>query len=360
MATGSVVVSGRTMNSGRAELAERDREREARPRRARRARAIRRSTSRHTRARCRAEHRRGLAQARVDRLEHRQHHAHDERDRDERVRDRDDRRRGSEVERRRVERDQEPEPDGHRRDAEREHDQHVEQPRGRAAGCGARRRARTRPRRRRPARARSRSVAYRSDVQTASDRGLEEPACSVCGRARGTRRIRAPVPNERVTSTAIGVPEEHRHEARGSRRANAARPRAAGRVLASLAARRPSASVRRPRAQPADRRARPAPRRAARSRARRRPGGRGAARSGGRSRSRASRSAGRRARGSHRSEVKQKRKTIDAAAMIAGRSAGSVTSTNVRHRFAPSTWAASSGRGSRCDQSPPTVRTTTA
>ena len=45
---------------------------------------------------------------------------------------------------------------------------------------------------------------------------------------------------------------------------------------------------------------------------------------------------------------------------VLGRRAGSVTLRNVRHRLAPSICAASSWRRSRCDQSPPTVRTTTA
>ncbi len=59
-------------------------------------------------------------------------------------------------------------------------------------------------------------------------------------------------------------------------------------------------------------------------------------------------------------DVKVKRNTTAAAAAIAGRSAGNVISRNARARLAPSIRAASSARGSRCDQSPPTVRTTTA
>ena len=59
-------------------------------------------------------------------------------------------------------------------------------------------------------------------------------------------------------------------------------------------------------------------------------------------------------------EVNVNRKVIVAAAASAGRSAGSVTDRNARQRDAPSTRAASSWCGSRCDQSPPTVRTTTA
>lgn len=55
-----------------------------------------------------------------------------------------------------------------------------------------------------------------------------------------------------------------------------------------------------------------------------------------------------------------KRKTISAAAATAGASAGSVTRRKAANRPAPSTRAASSCRGSSWDQSPPTVRTTTA
>ncbi len=51
---------------------------------------------------------------------------------------------------------------------------------------------------------------------------------------------------------------------------------------------------------------------------------------------------------------------MDAAAAMAGRSRGSVTSRKARHRDAPNVRAASSSRGSRLPHSPPTVRTTTA
>ncbi len=59
-------------------------------------------------------------------------------------------------------------------------------------------------------------------------------------------------------------------------------------------------------------------------------------------------------------DVNVKRKTIAAAPTSAGRNAGSTTEVNARHRLAPSTRAASSCSGSRCDQKPPTIRTTTA
>jgi hypothetical protein len=59
-------------------------------------------------------------------------------------------------------------------------------------------------------------------------------------------------------------------------------------------------------------------------------------------------------------DVKVKRNTIDAAATMAGRSKGSVTSRKARHREAPSTRAASSMRGSRCAHKALTVRTTMA
>jgi hypothetical protein len=59
-------------------------------------------------------------------------------------------------------------------------------------------------------------------------------------------------------------------------------------------------------------------------------------------------------------EVKQNRKVMVAAATMPGRSAGSVTSRNARHRLAPSIRAASSSFGSRCRHSSPTTRTTTA
>ncbi len=51
---------------------------------------------------------------------------------------------------------------------------------------------------------------------------------------------------------------------------------------------------------------------------------------------------------------------MDAAAMIDGASNGNVTRRNARAREAPSIRAASARRGSKFDQNPPTVRTTTA
>ena len=54
------------------------------------------------------------------------------------------------------------------------------------------------------------------------------------------------------------------------------------------------------------------------------------------------------------------RKVMAAADAMAGLSAGSVTPQNARHRDAPRVRAASSVRGSRPSQSPPTTRTTTA
>ncbi|MNW68613.1 hypothetical protein D3C74_474200 [compost metagenome] len=57
--------------------------------------------------------------------------------------------------------------------------------------------------------------------------------------------------------------------------------------------------------------------------------------------------------------VAQNRNTIDAADAMAGASDGSVTDRNARQGEAPRARAASSARGSRCSQSPPTVRTTT-
>ena len=59
-------------------------------------------------------------------------------------------------------------------------------------------------------------------------------------------------------------------------------------------------------------------------------------------------------------DVNVKTKMIDAAARIAGRSSGSVTSRNVRHGEAPSVAAAASRSGGRWSHTAPTVRTTTA
>ena len=59
-------------------------------------------------------------------------------------------------------------------------------------------------------------------------------------------------------------------------------------------------------------------------------------------------------------DVKQNRKTIDPAATMAGRRAGSVTATKVRTGPAPRLRAASSSRGSSPRQLAPTTRTTTA
>ena len=59
-------------------------------------------------------------------------------------------------------------------------------------------------------------------------------------------------------------------------------------------------------------------------------------------------------------EVNVNTKTIDAAARIAGRSSGSVTSRNARHGDAPSVAAAASRSGGRWSHTAPTVRTTTA
>ncbi len=59
-------------------------------------------------------------------------------------------------------------------------------------------------------------------------------------------------------------------------------------------------------------------------------------------------------------DVNVKTNTIDAAARIAGRSSGSVTSRNARHGEAPRVAAAASRSGGRWSQTAPTVRTTTA
>ncbi len=59
-------------------------------------------------------------------------------------------------------------------------------------------------------------------------------------------------------------------------------------------------------------------------------------------------------------DVKVNRKTMLAAAARAGRNKGRVTSRKMRQRPAPNTRAASSRRGSRWAQRPPTVRSTTA
>ncbi len=59
-------------------------------------------------------------------------------------------------------------------------------------------------------------------------------------------------------------------------------------------------------------------------------------------------------------EVNVKRKTRAAAAAIAGASAGSVTWRSVASVPAPSSRAASSARGSRLAQTPPTSRITIA
>ncbi len=90
MATGSVVVSGRTMNSvapnSPSEIAN------AKPGRdQRRARGDPEVHLEPDPAGRRAEHGGGLAEPGVDGLQDRKHHAHDEGDRDECVRDRDDR-----------------------------------------------------------------------------------------------------------------------------------------------------------------------------------------------------------------------------------------------------------------------------
>ena len=58
--------------------------------------------------------------------------------------------------------------------------------------------------------------------------------------------------------------------------------------------------------------------------------------------------------------VNVNRKTMEAADAIAGRRSGSVTRLNACQRDAPRTRAASSRRGSMCDQTPPTTRSTTA
>src|SRR3990172_8726577 len=59
-------------------------------------------------------------------------------------------------------------------------------------------------------------------------------------------------------------------------------------------------------------------------------------------------------------DVKEKRKTIEAAAASDGASSGNVTSCSRRHGPAPRTAAASAARGSSAAQYVPTTRTTTA
>jgi hypothetical protein len=59
-------------------------------------------------------------------------------------------------------------------------------------------------------------------------------------------------------------------------------------------------------------------------------------------------------------DVRVNRKTMDEAAAIAGRRSGRVTRLNVCHADVPSERAASSRRGSRWLQTPPTILTTTA
>ena len=128
IATGSVGVSGRAMNSVAPNSPSEIGEREPGRRRTR-ARAIGRSTSRHTRAgdapsTAAASRRRGSIERSTGTID-----AHDERDRDERLRDRDEDAWRAQVERRLVERDEEAEADRHRRHAERQHQQRVERTR---------------------------------------------------------------------------------------------------------------------------------------------------------------------------------------------------------------------------------------
>ena len=169
-ATGSVGWSGRTMKTvapnSPSEIAN------ANPAATSAARAtIGRSTSRQTRAGRRAEHRRGLAQARVDGAQHRGHHPHDERHRDQRLRDRhqttsDVRRSSGGV----VERDEEAEADGHRRDAERERHQRVEAaPRATTRSANA-------------------AAAADDDRDHGGDRGEARASCAIASHRRDEQR----------------------------------------------------------------------------------------------------------------------------------------------------------------------------
>ena len=287
MGTGSVGGVGPHDEHGGAELAERDREREPGRHAARPRATIGRSTSRHTRARRRAEHRRRLAQARVDGPQHRRHRraprtgsrptparsgrAHDD---------------AAEVERRLVERDEEPE-------ARRS-------PRRRRAAA---RRAASRPRRPRRRRQRDRRAAADDDGDDGGDDGEAQRVADRVERRRRTACCRVELvegaveaeavarracANERSTSTASGTAEQHRHHREVGADANARAPTRAGRRAVSAARAQATASrAAGPRAscvsseQQHDRgelHERPAPRRAA---------GSAAARSGGRSRSRA-------------------------------------------------------------------------
>ena len=317
---------------------------------------IGRSTSRQTRARRRAERRRGVAQARIDGAQHRCHHPHDERYRDQRLRDRDQPPRAAQVERRVVERDEEPEADGDRGDAEGERHQRVE-------AAAPRRRERER---RAPAddHRDQRWPPPRTGASWRSRAPAPRTACCPRAprRARGRSRVRA-----RSACRTSG-----RRARRAARRAappsaprlaatNARAPGVRGR-RSRLRSRRAGESVTRcrPSIQLVERGGAARWRRAARPSARRRAAGSGTARSGGRSRSRAWRVPGPPRIRITPNDVKVKRNTIAAAAAIAGRSDGRVTSRNARHRLAPSMRAASSGRGSRCAQRLPTVRTTTA
>ena len=130
---GRVVVAGQ--EAGRAELAERDREREP-GRGEQRPPGHRQVDGQQHPQRPGAERGRRLALAVVDRAEHRRHGADDERQRDHRLRDRDQQRRAAQVQRRPVEGDQEAEADRDRRDPERQHEQPVEHAGRRARPSG--------------------------------------------------------------------------------------------------------------------------------------------------------------------------------------------------------------------------------
>ena len=320
--------------------------------------AIGRSTSRQTRrggapSTVAASRRRGsiAAQRGHDRPDH-------ERDRDHRLRDRHEERRRRPAAGGVLERDEEAESDGHRRRAERQHQQGIHRAR-RAARAGTR--SRPTPARPRPARSRSRS--RRTRASSAPRPTARRTACrsTRSTRARGTTPDDQwpPMRSDRQTKhqraahrgTAIVAPSSPPTTSLSRPRGRRAVSRAADEPLrdraALLHARQHEQHA-------------PPPRRSARARARPPCGGRTARPPGGRSRPRASRARDRQSSSTTPNAVNVNRNTIDAAAMIGGPSSGSVTSRNARARDAPSIRAASSRRGSRFAQNPPTVRTTTA
>ena len=202
---GSVGRSGRARKTVASELAEGDREGEPSGdcESARDDRQI--DFAPHS-PRRRAEQRRRLALARVDRAERRRDDPNDERDRDERLNDRNDPRRRSEVEGLGVERDAGSRgpsitaeaPSGSRIEA-------VEEPRARRV-----RQRRTRQARRRRARSQSRLTRTTIELTTAST-GDEEDARRVAERSVGIERMPASDREvSRSTRTTSGKPEEDR------------------------------------------------------------------------------------------------------------------------------------------------------